>query len=79
MILATSSQSSHRRACTTEVRTRLIALRCRRLPHPLQIDLSTPGMLSYLLTGAINETAKIDEPAQNHFTQKAEPYPITLN
>jgi hypothetical protein len=31
------------------------------------------------VTGAINETEKIDERAQNHFTQKAETYPTTLN
>ena len=62
-----------------EVRTRLIARRCRRLPHASLKGLSRPGRLELRVTGAINETEKIDEEAQNHFLQNSLTYPTTLN
>jgi hypothetical protein len=37
------------------------------------------GSVELRVTGAIDETEKIDEPGPNHFTQKADTYPMTLN
>jgi len=37
------------------------------------------GILELRVTGAINETEKIDEQAQNHFAQKPQVYLIALN
>ncbi|TIM70755.1 MAG: cobalamin B12-binding domain-containing protein [Mesorhizobium sp.] len=37
------------------------------------------GNVELRVIGAMNETEKIDERAQNHFTQKSQTYPIALN